>query len=49
MAFKYTAVAGIMPWTGYDGYLAFYMPQTSQQVVQSAPGIRHAKSAPAER
>ena len=23
MAFKYTGVAGIMPWTGYYGYLAF--------------------------
>ena len=28
---------------GYDGYLAFYMPQTSQQIFQSTPGIGYGK------
>ena len=31
----------------YDGYLAFYMPQTSQQIFESTPGIGSEKGNPA--
>lgn len=32
-------IVRILKQIGYDGYLCFYMPQTSQQILQSTPGI----------
>jgi sugar phosphate isomerase/epimerase len=37
-------IVRILKGIGYDGYLAFYMPQTSQQIFQSTPGIGYGKS-----
>ena len=36
-------IVRILKEIGYDGYLAFYMPQTSQQIFQSTPGIGNGK------
>jgi hypothetical protein len=36
-------IVRILKEIGYDGYLAFYMPQTSQQIFQGTPGIGYGK------
>ena len=39
-------IVRILKSIGYNGYLAFYMPQTSQQIFESTPGIGSGKTDP---
>ena len=37
--FPFKDIVCLLKEIGYEGYLSFYMPQTSQQILQSTPGI----------
>jgi len=37
--FPFKDIVRVLKEIGYEGYLSFYMPQTSQQILQSTPGI----------
>lgn len=42
----YQEIVRILKGIGYDDYIAFYMPHTSQQICRSAPGVGYGKSDP---
>lgn len=46
---NYIEIVRALKAIGYDGYLAFYLPQTTQQIFQSTPGIGYGQSGEQER